>query len=120
MRLGRVAAPWVLRPSPLTTRCRGLRDPFGEKMGEAAQIPPWPRRKRSQPLPYTHRTGNHGIAWDFMGVNGKTREEMSCCRQNFREDAAICLYVALTMGRLPQPSEARYKGERTGIGAKPQ
>src|SRR4029078_4344601 len=38
--------------------------------GEAAQIPPWPLRSAAQPLPLTHRTGNDGIAWEFMGGNG--------------------------------------------------
>src|SRR5581483_913145 len=118
MRLGRVA-PRVLRPSRLTTRCRAPRHPCGEKMGEAAQIPPWPRRKRSQPLPCTHRTGNHGIAWDFMGVNGKTREQYHRRWENFREGGAIRLHFALTIARLPARSEARYNGKRTGIGAEP-
>jgi hypothetical protein len=57
---------------------------LGEKMGEAAQIPPWPLRKRGQPLPFTHRTGIYGIAWEFMGVNGKTRDKLACARETSR------------------------------------
>lgn len=56
--------------------------------------------------------GFHGRQWKDAGGDVSLPA-------NFREDAAICLYVALTMRRLPQPSEARYKGERKGIGAKP-
>src|SRR5581483_3177184 len=83
---------WARGPSDLATRSShdplpGLETPTRGKMGEAAQIPPWPLRKRSQPLPYTHRTGNHGIAWDFMGVNGKTRKEWGRGWENVRDDS---------------------------------
>jgi len=73
--LVKVETNWSISPSRTradTGRIQKLevQAPARKMMGEAAQIPPWPSKERSQPLPFTHRTGNDGIAWDFMGVNG--------------------------------------------------
>src|SRR4029078_9814837 len=39
-------------------------------VGEAARVPPWPRKERCLPLPSLTERANHGIAWDIMGGQG--------------------------------------------------
>src|SRR5262245_41954405 len=52
-------------------------------VGEAAQFPPWPLKERGQLLPpFTHRTGNCGITWENMGVNGRNWDRSGCSREN--------------------------------------
>src|SRR3990172_4062011 len=58
--------------------------PVRESGGRGGADPPVASKERGQPPPLTHRTGNHGIAWEFMGVNGERRER----RGNPRENAA--------------------------------
>src|SRR5689334_14091446 len=69
---------WVRGPQGLATPWSETIGPktllLGERWERRRWIPPWPLRKRCQPLPFTHRTGSYGITWEFMGVNGNSRE----------------------------------------------
>src|SRR4026207_1647790 len=47
--------------------------PVAKIGGRGGADPPVACKERGQPPPLTHRTGKDGIAWDFMGVNGKRR-----------------------------------------------
>src|SRR5262245_61182134 len=53
--------------------------------GRGGADPPVACKERGQPPPLTHRTGKDGIAWDFMGVNGKRREGGNLQRESVRE-----------------------------------
>src|SRR6476660_4449131 len=44
-------------------------------VGEAARVPPWPRKERCLPLPPLTERANHGITWDIMGGQGISWEE---------------------------------------------
>src|SRR3990170_2935334 len=70
---------WSISPS--RTRADAGRLPKLEVQAPARKIggrggadPPVASKERGQPPPLTHRTGNHGIAGEFMGVNGECRE----------------------------------------------
>src|SRR6185437_3118509 len=73
--LVKVETNWSISPSRTRSR-HGTNSKAGgagscpQNDGRGGADPPVASKERGQPLPFTHRTGNHGITWDFMGVNG--------------------------------------------------
>ena len=60
----------LTHPSRRGTSSKLEVQPMPENGGRGGADPPVASKERGQPLPLTHRTGNDGITWDFMGVNG--------------------------------------------------
>src|SRR3990172_3182909 len=79
--------------------------PARKMVGEAAQIPPWPLKERGQPPPLTHRTGNDGIAWEFMGVNGECRERRLYTRENAAKEPCLSLLLV-------NRADCRFRGKQ--------
>src|SRR4029450_1767181 len=99
IRLGKVDTNWS--PSPSRTRADAgtVAKAWGAGpcpknwVGEAAQFPPWPLKERGQLLPpFTPRTGNCGITWENMGVNGHTWDRIGCPRRKWHKTAIPILF----------------------------
>src|SRR5918994_1473797 len=79
--LVKVETNWSISPS--RTRAAAERVQELQVQAQARKIggrggadPPVASKERGQPPPLTHRTGNYGIAWDYMGVNGEQRSRL--------------------------------------------
>src|SRR5262249_21644474 len=65
-------SPPLRYPTNLIEHARGepACPPEETRVGEAARIPPWPRKERCRAPPTPHRTGK---SWDSMGYHGWSR-----------------------------------------------
>src|SRR5262249_19917696 len=68
-------SPPLRYPTNLIEHARGepACPPEETRVGEAARIPPWPRKERCRAPPTPHRTGK---SWDSMGYHGWSRNLM--------------------------------------------
>src|SRR5680860_372003 len=97
IRLVNAETNWSISPSRTRADAGQLQElwcrPSPENGGRGGADPPVDSKERGQPPPLTHRTGIHGIAWEFMGVNGECRERRTGTRENTAIAAATVFWL---------------------------